>query len=525
MDSSLASISLPLPSLSSSWATVSMSEHSDAQSDEQLAQADAVAEDEQEQAPETTQEQLTQAAEAVAENEPEQEQERALETPSEHPINQDAAASDGKQEQQHEEPQRSSYIAEGLANVSLPLPKREPTRAAPAPQPAAPEPAVVEREVTVGDECICVFGRGKVLQIRDDGVYVVQARGWNMAHDSRAQFFLQKDALKWAAPKSVYAMSTLEQIEAAADCKTQGGELFVKGDTQSALNHYVKAITYLQHIRDDHSTNSEKAKVVMLCNALEANSGGAVMGCLRARGVSDNKIFVQWKRRALFQAGKANCMKKAYDEAVPQLQGCLKLAQGQKGAAKHSGVCCIAELASAIAQKFSLMHAFSLLQDEADIRKLLEVATRGAAKQDRKVKKMWAKAFNKNATTAPEDEQSAETQQQPAAAAAAAQKPYANGTTSSSSSTTSGSTAAAGAATARKGSASGFKMPMQDIFDKAAAASSDSSKAKLKRTDVPISDTEGAEGSWPASAVWLTLGGAVAVAAVAAVVLARRSKS
>jgi cobalamin biosynthesis Mg chelatase CobN len=171
------------------------------------------------------------------------------------------------------------------------------------------------------------------------------------------------------------------------------------------------------------------------------------------------------------------------------------------------------------------MHAFSLLQDEADIRKLLEVATRGAAKQDRKVKKMWAKAFNKNATTAPEDEQSAETQQQPAAAAAAAQKPYANGTTSSSSSTTSGSTAAAGAATARKGSASGFKMPMQDIFDKAAAASSDSSKAKLKRTDVPISDTEGAEGSWPASAVWLTLGGAVAVAAVAAVVLARRSKS
>jgi flagellar biosynthesis GTPase FlhF len=261
MDSSLASISLPLPSLSSSWATVSMSEHTDAQSDEQLAQADAVAEDEQEQAPETTQEQLTQAAEAVAENEPEQEQERALETPSEHPINQDAAASDGRQEQQHEEPQRSSYIAEGLANVSLPLPIREPTRAAPAPQPAAPEPAVVEHEVTVGDECTCVFGRGKVLQIRDDGVYVVQARGWNMAHDSRAQFFLQKDALKWAAPKSVYAMSTLEQIEAAADCKTQGGELFVKGDTQSALNHYVKAITYLQHIRDDHSTNSEKAKV------------------------------------------------------------------------------------------------------------------------------------------------------------------------------------------------------------------------------------------------------------------------
>jgi LPXTG-motif cell wall-anchored protein len=67
---------------------------------------------------------------------------------------------------------------------------------------------------------------------------------------------------------------------------------------------------------------------------------------------------------------------------------------------------------------------------------------------------------------------------------------------------------------------------MQDIFDKAAAASSDSSKAKLKRTDVPISDTEGAEGSWPvSSAVWLTLGGAVAIAAVAAVVLARRSKS
>jgi hypothetical protein len=74
----------------------------------------------------------------------------------------------------------------------------------------------------------------------------------------------------------------------------------------------------------------------MLCNALEANSGGAVMGCLRARGVTDNKIFVQWKRRALFQAGKANCMKKAYDEAVPQLQDCLKLAQGQKGAAKVS---------------------------------------------------------------------------------------------------------------------------------------------------------------------------------------------
>jgi hypothetical protein len=89
----------------------------------------------------------------------------------------------------------------------------------------------------------------------------VQARGWNMASDSRALFYLQRDALKWAAPKSAYAMSTLEKIEAAADCKARGGEFFVQGDTQSALNHYVKAITYLQHIRDEHSTNSEKAKV------------------------------------------------------------------------------------------------------------------------------------------------------------------------------------------------------------------------------------------------------------------------
>jgi hypothetical protein len=239
-----------------------MSEHTDAHSEEQLSHAHAVAEDEQEQGPEITQEQLTEGADAAAENEPEQEQEQALEAQSEHSINQDAAASDKKQQEHEAEPQRSSYIAEGLANVHLPLPKREPiTQTAPAPKPAEPAPAVVEREVTVGDECTCVFGRGKVLQIRDDGVYVVQARGWNMAHDSRAQFFLQKDALKRAAPKSAYAMSTLEKIEAAADCKTQGGELFVKGDTQSALNHYVKAITYLQHIQDNHSTNSEKAKV------------------------------------------------------------------------------------------------------------------------------------------------------------------------------------------------------------------------------------------------------------------------
>jgi cobalamin biosynthesis Mg chelatase CobN len=172
------------------------------------------------------------------------------------------------------------------------------------------------------------------------------------------------------------------------------------------------------------------------------------------------------------------------------------------------------------------MHKSWLLQDEADIRKLLEVATRGAAKQDRKVKKMWAKAFNKNATTTAEDEEQSTTQST-AAAAAAAQTPYANGSTSSSSgsSTTAAATAAAAA---RKGSTSGFKMPMQDIFDKAAAGSAANSSAnnsdKLKRTEVPLSDTEGAEGSWP-SAVWLTLGGAVAVAAVAAVVLARRSKS
>ena len=40
---------------------------------------------------------------------------------------------------------------------------------------------------------------------------------------------------------------------------------------------------------------------------------------------------------------------------------------------------------------------FVIMQDEADIRKHLDAATRQMVKAERKVKKMWAKAFDKNA--------------------------------------------------------------------------------------------------------------------------------
>ncbi|KAG5178271.1 hypothetical protein JKP88DRAFT_330034 [Tribonema minus] len=274
-------------------------------------------------------------------------------------------------------------------------------------------PKPIERVVAVGDEVMCFMGRGIVEEIRRDGVHVVQAKGWSLANETRARYYLQKAAVKWAPPKAAFEMNKLERMEAAREAKARAVQLFKEGDMFNAMARFNTSIAYLRYINEGETNNRERAESLelmiqcnnnmatchlrlekyaeavvfahtaqQLCEALESNSEGRVMAELKRRGVSEDLVFRTWCRKALFLKGKAHHLKGEHADAVASLQGALKRAVQQKEA--------------------------------ADIRKLLDASKAALAQQKQREKKMWAGAFKKNS------EEAATTKECAAAAAAAA---------------------------------------------------------------------------------------------------------
>jgi tetratricopeptide (TPR) repeat protein len=130
----------------------------------------------------------------------------------------------------------------------------------------------------VGNEVICVYGRGKLIEIRSgsssgieeessslNDIYVVKLTSWRLTERSTITCYLNKDSIHVLRPKKIYEMNVYERIERGIELKAIATELFRKKLYESALSSYalaVDAVRYIQH--QPHTPNSLRADLLMI---------------------------------------------------------------------------------------------------------------------------------------------------------------------------------------------------------------------------------------------------------------------
>ncbi|GAX17407.1 hypothetical protein FisN_5Hh052 [Fistulifera solaris] len=179
----------------------------------------------------------------------------------------------------------------------------------------------------VGDDVLTTYGRGKVLELRNNDQAVVLLSSWRLAGRSRVKCYLSLSSLRVLRAKKLYEMSVYEKVEHGQELKNEATAFFQRKEYEKALNvysHAVDAVRYVQHKKD--SSNEVRADLLVLmitCSnnaatcctqlqkwddsikfaksalslieALEEKKGKKIHTFLNQEGFSDIKIFGEWK--------------------------------------------------------------------------------------------------------------------------------------------------------------------------------------------------------------------------------------
>lgn len=246
----------------------------------------------------------------------------------------------------------------------------------------------------VGDEVVCTYGRGTVLEVRRENnsnvdvvVVVVLLSSWRLAHRSRVTCYLSLEAIHVVRPKRLYEMSVVERVERAQQLKNEANDVYSARQLTHALALYQRAmdaVKYVQHRAGDDTDNETRADLVallivchnnaatcgsqflssnsssanssassepsapssatfspvssttttwedvrrhahsalVLIEALEEKKGLKVHSVLRREGVSDVKLFGEWKVKSLVLQATAllEGRRKDYQEAADLLR-------------------------------------------------------------------------------------------------------------------------------------------------------------------------------------------------------------
>lgn len=212
----------------------------------------------------------------------------------------------------------------------------------------------------VGDDVLTIYGRGKVLELRDDDddgngnnrQAVVLLSSWRLAGRSRVKCFLSLSTLKVVRTKKLFEMNVYERVEHGQELKNEATEFFQRKEYEKALNvysHAVDAVRYVQHKRDssnevradllvlmitcsnnagtcctklqkwDDSIKLAKSALVLI-EALEEKKGKKIHNFLNQEGFSDIKIFGEWKVKSYLITARSLSEKGDSAEAITLLK-------------------------------------------------------------------------------------------------------------------------------------------------------------------------------------------------------------
>jgi tetratricopeptide (TPR) repeat protein len=262
----------------------------------------------------------------------------------------------------------------------------------------------------VGSKVYLTYGgEGIITDYRpDDNIYIVTLLHWKLAQGQSPTLYVQESNLsqnpiirknniiKETEPQIPYAESSIAK---AIAIKEEAGLFYKQGDIESAKNNYLKALEAMQYLGES-LTNQQKAIVfeqtvpchnnislcclllknypesvqfakngILLISAIEERmETGLVWKCLLERGMTQNKLLKEWKKKSYFLAGKAELLNKEYKNAIIHLENAIKLIDGD-------------------------------VQSAAEILKLKDLLKSAMKKKSAELKRekdTWAKAFQKN---------------------------------------------------------------------------------------------------------------------------------
>jgi tetratricopeptide (TPR) repeat protein len=205
----------------------------------------------------------------------------------------------------------------------------------------------------VGNDVVCLYGRGRVIGIRPAEQQVaVRLSSWRLAGRSLVTCYLAMDKVQVVRDKKLYEMSVYERVEFAQELKSKTAADFVAKNYSAALHTYasaVDAVRYVQHKSD--SSNEVRADLVVLMitcsnnaatcctkllhwdeaekfarntlviiDALEPKKGKRIHILLNQSGYTDLKLFGEWRVKSCIIIAKALAEKGDSEEAIEILK-------------------------------------------------------------------------------------------------------------------------------------------------------------------------------------------------------------
>jgi len=256
------------------------------------------------------------------------------------------------------------------------------------------------------------YGIGQLNKKRkSDGICEVSLVDWTLANGKNPTLYCKLDNIQKfnAGDRMITKETTIVKedprerikklITDAIASKEKATSLFKQEKFEEAKEEYIKAIQVTQYLGDDID-NDDRATLfeftvpchnnVALCcinlkkyeegvlfaknsltmvKAMEARvPDSLVWQCLLKRGMTEEKVFIETKKKSLFLMGKGNLLKKNYEDAIVQLEEALSLIAGDQSKAA----------------------------DASKIRELLIQAKKYSKKESMKEKSTWSKAFEAN---------------------------------------------------------------------------------------------------------------------------------
>jgi tetratricopeptide (TPR) repeat protein len=209
----------------------------------------------------------------------------------------------------------------------------------------------------VGDDVLTVYGRGRVIALKPPQTIVVELTSWRLAQRSTVTCYLDSSThqVQVVRKKTLHEMNNAwERVQHAQELKKDATRHFGTKNFEKALLIYSKAVDAVRNVQHDvNSTNELRADLVLLmitcCNnaatccihlakyglaihfsknalvlidALYEKRGMKIHSILVKEGLSDAKLFGEYKVKSLLMIAKGLVMEQQgeYADAMDVLK-------------------------------------------------------------------------------------------------------------------------------------------------------------------------------------------------------------
>ena len=209
-----------------------------------------------------------------------------------------------------------------------------------------------------GDDVVCQWGRGRILEIRSDQTLVVELTSWKLANRCLVKCYLQPPQTHVVRKKTQAEMDVGERVQFAAELKVQGNNEFAAKLFDSALLSYAKAVDAVRYLQHNSSSSNEiradllrvmitccnnaatcckelqewdacinySENALVLLNALYDKRGRKVHSIFLNDGFTDVKIFGEWRIKSYLLIARAYFEKHDTEQTLKALSSATEVA-------------------------------------------------------------------------------------------------------------------------------------------------------------------------------------------------------